>query len=168
MSLEHRIASAFWRDGETGSRYANPWSVWVRNALPLLLIAAGWSRVVLGWWALVAIAFALAWMWLEPRLLAVPQHTDGWASKAVFGERVWMNRKVVPVPRRHRIAPNLLAAATETGVLLALYGVVWLDGWATVFGTTLAVLGRLWFLDRMVWIYEDMKYTTPEYHGWLR
>lgn len=27
--------------------------------------------------------------------------------------------------------------------------------------------GKVWFLDRMVWLYEDMKEVTPEYSGWL-
>jgi hypothetical protein len=26
-----------------------------------------------------------------------------------------------------------------------------------VFGVTLAYMGKSWFLDRMVWLYEDMK-----------
>ena len=31
----------------------------------------------------------------------------------------------------------------------------------------LIYLGKMWFLDRMVWLYEDMKDTTPEYRSWL-
>jgi hypothetical protein len=29
------------------------------------------------------------------------------------------------------------------------------------------MLGKLWFVDRMVWLYEDMKDATPEYRSWL-
>jgi hypothetical protein len=28
--------------------------------------------------------------------------------------------------------------------------------WATIFGTVVVILGKTWFLDRMVWLCEDM------------
>jgi hypothetical protein len=31
-----------------------------------------------------------------------------------------------------------------------------------LFGFSLNLLGKLWFVDRMVWLYEDMKH-LPEY-----
>ncbi|MEM1299530.1 MAG: DUF6653 family protein [Pseudomonadota bacterium] len=27
---------------------------------------------------------------------------------------------------------------------------------------------KMWFLDRMVWLYDDMAKTHPEYAAWLR
>lgn len=61
MTLERRIASVFHMDEETWMRHANPWSVWTRTtALPLLILAV-WSRVWIGWWALLPIAAAVLW-----------------------------------------------------------------------------------------------------------
>ncbi|MGH1393463.1 MAG: DUF6653 family protein [Trichormus sp.] len=28
-------------------------------------------------------------------------------------------------------------------------------------------LGKLWYLDRMVWLYTEMKDINPEYRSWL-
>ncbi|MHC4212843.1 MAG: DUF6653 family protein [Planctomycetota bacterium] len=28
-------------------------------------------------------------------------------------------------------------------------------------------MGKRWFLDRMVWLYEEMRETNPEYSKWL-
>jgi hypothetical protein len=47
------------------------------------------------------------------------------------------------------------------------WGLVKFDVWFTVFGATLVILGKLWFIDRMVWLYGDMKDTNPEYQSWL-
>jgi len=36
----------------------------------------------------------------------------------------------------------------------------------TVFGIALIYLGKLWFLDRMAWLWEDMKEADQEYRKW--
>jgi hypothetical protein len=87
-------------------------------------------------------------------------------SKAVLGERVWLNRDVVPVPAYHRTVPNVLSAVAAIGLLFILWGVLMFDPWPTLFGTMMAYLGKLWFADRMVWIWNDMQDATPEYRSW--
>ena len=166
MTLGKRVASAFRMDDDTWERHANPWSVWSRTtALPALILAA-WSRVWIGWWALVPGLIALLWTWLNPRLFGKPSSLNSWASKCVLGERIWINRDEEPVPERHRFAPNVLNAVTGIGNLVVIWGVVQLAIWPTIFGAALAYIGKLWFLDRMVWLYEDMKDATPEYKTW--
>ena len=39
--------------------------------------------------------------------------------------------------------------------------------WGLGVGTVLVYAGKVWFLDRMVWLYEDMKDSTTEYSSWL-
>ena len=39
--------------------------------------------------------------------------------------------------------------------------------WPTILGAVLIYAGKLWFCDRMVWLYEDMKETDPRYRSWL-
>ena len=34
-------------------------------------------------------------------------------------------------------------------------------GW-TLFGTALVMLGKLWFCDRMVWLYQDAQRARPD------
>lgn len=155
-------------DDAAWARHANPWSVWSRfTCLPLLALAV-WSRTWLGWWALVPLALALVWTWYNPRAFAPPATTDTWASKGTFGERVFLNRKTVPVPRHHVRAGKVLTAFSAVGMAMLSYGLIVLDAWATVGGLLVAIGSKAWFVDRMVWLYEDMKDATPEYAGWLR
>ncbi|MCA8931790.1 MAG: hypothetical protein KDA49_04945, partial [Rhodospirillaceae bacterium] len=50
------VAGAFRMDDATWARHASPWSVWTRVPIALLLVLAIWSRVWLGWWALLPVA----------------------------------------------------------------------------------------------------------------
>jgi len=157
VTLEQKISLVFRMDEESWARHANPLSVWTRNtALPLLVLAF-WSRVWLGWWALVPVAGALLWTWINPRLFSKPESTDNWASNAVLGERVWADRDRNPVPEYHRRVPTILSAVSGLGLLFVIWGVYSLEIWPTIFGITVVYLGKLWFLDRMVWLYLDMK-----------
>jgi hypothetical protein len=168
MTLEARIARAFALDDRTWARHANPWSVWSRTtALPLLVLAA-WSRAWIGPWWYAALAVALLWTWLNPRLFAPPRSTRSWASRAVLGERVWLARRERPVPAQHRVAPNVLSAVAAFGGLLTIWGVVRLAPWPTACGMILVYAGKLWFLDRMVWLYDEASREHVDYAAWLR
>jgi len=166
MTLERKIASAFRMGDVTWRRHANPWSVWTRFTVLPLLIIAFWSRVWLGWWSLIAIVAALLWTWLNPRLFSPPVSMDSWAAQGVLGERVWLNRDNVAVPEHHRRVPNFLSAASAAGGVFVIWGVVALQIWPTVFGAMALIVCKLWFFDRMVWLYHEMKDATPEYKAW--
>ena len=167
MTFEQKIANLFKMDDKTWRRHANPWSVFTRtSALPLIVLAV-WSRVWLGWWSIPFIALSILWTWLNPRIFRQPKTTNHWASKGVFGERVWLNRKNVPVPERHRNFPNILSVVSAVGTLFVVWGVIMLDLWPTIFGIVVVILSKYWFLDRMAWLYEDMKDAYPEYQSWL-
>lgn len=166
-ALEGRIAWAFRMSDKIWARHANPWSVWTRfTALPLL-VAAVWSRAWIGWWSLVPVVASVVWIWLNPHVFPRPPSTDNWASRAVLGERVWLNRKAVPVPARHRLMPNILSLVSGLGLPFLIYGLIRLDPWPTLLGVVLVYAGKLWFLDRMVWLYEDMEDATAEYRQWV-
>lgn len=167
MTLEQKLANAFALHETVWMRHANPWSVWTRHSVLPLLILAVWSRVWLGWWALIPSTVAVMWMWLNPRIFSKPHSTKNWASKAVFGERVWLNRNQIPVPLHHQTMPNLLSAVAASGMIFVIWGMIELAIWPTLLGTVLIYLGKLWFLDRMVWLYEDMKDVNSEYSSWL-
>ena len=166
MTLERKIARTFALDDATWLRHANPWSVLLRNTVLPILILAFWSRLWLGWWAVVPVALALLWMWLNPRIFPAPQSLDHWASKSVLGERVWLNRDGVLIPGHHRTVPNILSGVSGIGMLFVFWGVLAFDLWPTIFGMALVYCGKLWFLDRMAWLWEDMKDADKEYRGW--
>lgn len=149
-------------------RHANPWSVWTRfTCLPLIILAI-WSRVWLGWWALVPLALACLWTWANPRAFPPPKKTDSWAAKGTFGERVFLNRHKVPIPDHHRVWAIGLGFASATGLLPLTWGLWMLDLTMTLLGLVLIVLPKVWFVDRMVWLFEDMKDADPSYASWLR
>ena len=166
-TLESTIAKWFAMSDDAWQRHANPWSVWTRITVLPILIMSIWSRAWVGWWALLLLMVAIAWAWFNPRIFKKPSSTGNWASKAVLGERVWLNRKRIPVPTRHKILPNILSGVSSIGLPFVIWGVLQLNIWPTIVGCILVYAGKLWFLDRMVWIYEDVKGTNPEYTNGL-
>ena len=164
---EARLAKLFGLKGESWLRHANPVSVWTRFAvLPLLAIAI-WSRDWIGWWSLVPIVLSLVFMMINPLLFPKPRSTRNWASKAVFGERVWSERDKVPVPERYvSKVPNVTYAFQTVGLVIMVYGLVRLDLLATVSGILLCQVAKAWYLDRMVLLYDDMKTRHADYATW--
>ncbi len=155
-------------DDKAWARHANRWSVWTRFTTGPLLVLAMWSRVWIGWWSLAAIALALAWTWWNPRAFPPARRTDTWAAQGTFGERVFLNRNAVPIPTHHERAAHILAALSAPGLVVLIYGLAVLNPWATVCGLVTAVLPKVWFVDRMVWLYADMKDAHPDYAAWAR
>lgn len=166
MTLGKTIEKVFQMENETWKRHANPWSGWTRVPILPLLVLAIWSRVWIGWGALLPIIGLLLWTWVNPHLFPPPASTENWMSKGVLGERVWMNRDQVPIPDRHRGIPMLLALLSVSGLIPVGWGLYRLWMWPTLLGTVLTVAGKMWFLDRMVWLYEDVK-ADPAYDRWM-
>ncbi len=164
-TLESKIAKKFKLDDKTWMKHANPWSVYTRtSALPLLVIAI-WSRIWFGWWSVILVALALFWIWINPRIFPEAKTTNNWASRGVFGERVWMNRNNIPIPEHHRIMPTILNGVQGFGLFFLIYGLWYFHFWSTLVGLILTIESKLWYVDRMVCIYEDMK-DYPEYGKW--
>lgn len=150
-------------DDATWWRHANPASGWTRMPILAGLALAIFSRVWIGWWCLVPVALLLVWNWLNPRAFASPQSLDSWMTRAVLGERIWLNRQTKPIPPNHARMANMLSLAATFGLLPLVYGLWVLDPMATASGVIIATGAKLWFLDRMVWLYEDTKADHPEY-----
>jgi hypothetical protein len=166
LTSEEKLAKVFKLNDKNWMKHANPWSVWTRYlALPLIVLAC-WTRIWIGWGFLIPAAVALAWMFFNPVAFSAPKSTNNWASKSVLGERVYANRNKIAIPQHHKRAPNVFNVISGVGMLLALYSIVVLSVWPAVLGVALAYLGKSWYLDRMVWLYEDMK-DHVEYTSWL-
>lgn len=144
-------------DDGAWARHANPISVWSRVAALPLLAAAIWSRVWLGWWCLLPAAAVAAFVYLNPRLFPPPARTDSWAARATYGERLFLARRETPIPSGHRLVGLILTGVSAAGVLPLIYGLAALAIWPTLLGLSLVMGGKLWFCDRMVWLYEDMR-----------
>lgn len=167
MTVARWLARAHAMDEATWARHASPWSVWTRFAtLPAILLAV-WLHTSIGWgWSLAALLVLAAWTWANPRLFPPPRRTDRWSARAVFGERVWLARRAVPIPPHHARAAVILSVLAGIGGAVALVGAALNDLAATLAGGLLAYLGKMWFLDRMVWLYQDMRDADPAYRAW--
>ncbi len=107
MTVEARIARIFRLDDRGWARHANPWSGWTRFAtcLPLLVVAV-WSRVWIGPWAVLSVALAFFWIWVNPRAFGPVADDGAWMARGVLGERLWSERRQRAVPERHRLTPH--------------------------------------------------------------
>jgi hypothetical protein len=161
MAFDRLAAQLFAMDEASWARHANPWSVWTRVAILPLLALAVWSRVCIGWWVLALVGLLVVWTWVNPRAFPPPSSLDSWAAKGVLGERVWLARREVPLPPRHRRMPLVLGGLAALGTVPLAYGLAVLDPWATLLGLAVCLLGKLWFVDRMVWLYEDTRRDGP-------
>ena len=153
---------------EVWFRHANPWSGLTRFATYPFVVLAFWSRAWIGIWFLIPVAIVFIWAWLNPRIFPKPKSTNNWMSKGVFGEKIFTERKKIKtqVPSHHVIVANITIMLTTIGAAILIYGLVVLEIWPTVAGAVIAFLGKVWYVDRMVWLYEDMKH-IPEYKEWL-
>lgn len=138
-------------------KHANPWSVWTRFATLPFLVLAVWSRVWIGWYCLIPIAVLVIWLIVNPTLFPKPKSFDHWGSKAVLGEKYWAERKKMPVPAHHHVPVVILTILQTIGGILLIIGLWQLEITMTILGTILVYMAKMWFLDRMVWVFEDMK-----------
>ncbi len=155
-------------DDETWLRHANPLSVWTRfSCLPLIVLSV-WSRVWLGWWCLFPLVIAIFWTWINPRAFPPPRSTDNWASRGTFGERVFLNRGTVPIPKHHLRWAIALGSLSALGLPPLAWGIWQMEPTATMLGLVMIILPKVWFVDRMVWLYQDMQEAHPDYADWMR
>jgi hypothetical protein len=155
--MTRSIETLFAMSEDTWARHANPWSVWTRFTVLPLVIAAVWSRVWIGAWAWIPVLLVSLWAWLNPRLFPKPRSTENWASRAVLGERLWLARRETPIPKHHRLMPHLLSSISALGLPFLVWGLWKLNPWPTAIGTLLVYAGKVWFLDRMVWLWMESR-----------
>ena len=166
-TAEQRIARLFGLTGDKWMRHANALSVWTRFGVVPLIALAIWSRAWIGWYSLIPIALALTWMMINPLFFPPPRSTRNWASKGVFGERVWAERNAVEIPAQFRSpVPNVANALSAVGLVLLAYGLIAFDPLLTIAGILVTSIGKLWYIDRMVLLYEDAKQRSAEYAAW--
>jgi hypothetical protein len=161
------VARAFGLKGESWMRHANPVSVWTRfAALPLIALAI-WSRDWIGWMSLVPITLSVVWMGINPVFFKKPRSTRNWASKGVLGERIWAEANHATFPAEFQTRATTVAAVLQSaGMAIFAYGLWVLDPIAAVSGLLAVQVGKAWFIDRMVLLFDAMKSGNAEYASW--
>jgi hypothetical protein len=167
MTIEKKIANLFNLTDENWMKHSNPISVYTRYSVLPIIVIAFWSRIWIGWWCLIPGVLSILWMFFNPVLFAKPKSTKNWASKSVFGERVYLNRDKVDIPEIHKTPIiTILNTISSVGMGLAIWATIYYSVWGAILGVSLAYLGKSWYLDRMVWLYETMKTHHEEYKSW--
>jgi len=125
-------------------KHANPWSAWTRiGAAPFLYVAIWFSSIPL--FILVVI-----WYVINPFIFPKPKTHDSWASKGVLGEQLWTRK----VGKDFNLFLQILTGAF---FIPSLY-LTWVnDFWPALYTATLAFIFKVWFVDRMRFLYELRK-----------
>jgi hypothetical protein len=115
----------------------------------------------------VPIVLSLVFMMINPMLFRKPRSTRNWASRGVFGERVWSERNTVVTPPQFTTAVlNVTYAIQVIGAAVLAYGLVRLEVVSTVAGLVILQTAKAWYIDRQVLLFEDMKTRDSRYAGW--
>jgi hypothetical protein len=121
-------------------RHSNPWSVWTRILSYPLVYVPIWNR---SWKQGVAVA---AWFAANPVLFPAPEGDESWATRGVLGEELWTAER----PWDLSMLINTASAAFFAGGLFASYR---RRSWPMVFFASVALLLKLWYIDRMTFYY---------------
>lgn len=157
MGFEKNISKVFGLKDDEWLKHSNPISVWTRFMVLPILVLAIWSRVWIGWFSLILILLIMIWTFINPKLFKKPKTFNSWSAKCVLGEKILVEKNKSKIPKHHITAKNILTIIQVIGSIFLIYGLYNLHFWSTLMGTVVVYLGKMWFLDRMVWLYEDMK-----------
>lgn len=157
LELDKAVSKLFLPTNDSWLKHANPWSVWSRFATLPFIVLGIWSRVWIGWYCLIPVAVLMFWIWINPTLFSKPKNYNSWGAKAVLGERVLINRKETPIPKGHLTVIMVLNVLQCFSAAVLIYGLWNLDVYSTLHGVAYVYLTKMWFLDRMVWLYESSR-----------
>jgi len=142
---------------EVWERHANPWSGWTRFATFPIWFIAIWSWTWIGWWAILPIVILSVWTWLNPRIFPPYKSDQSWMTRGVLGERIFINRQQKPIPSEYVKIAHLLSFFAFLFLMFAIWGFIQQEFWLALGGYLLSVFSKMWFVDRMVCLYDRMK-----------
>lgn len=153
-------------DDRAWARHANPWSGYTRAVGSIGVFFTAWSLYWIGWWGFVPLTIAVLWTWLNPRLFPPPNNTESWMTKGALGERVFLNRRLVSIPAGYLSATIIINGFSFAFLLICAYGFLTQNFWAAFAGWHAAVMAKIWWVDRMVRLWELMRDKDDLYRRW--
>ncbi|MDF2177366.1 hypothetical protein P2G88_03790 [Aliiglaciecola sp. CAU 1673] len=156
-----------WLSGLYWVRHIHPYCLYCGYVSLLMILGALWWRPYLGLWTLLPISMGVLWLWQGPRLLEPPKTSKRWASRAVLGIRVWRNRKQIPIGAEHLDMVRIILGLLSGTWLMLFTALILQHSHLAVAGFSLLLLSQSWFLDRMVWLFDDMARNHADYNNWL-
>ncbi|MBN9670328.1 DUF6653 family protein [Roseibium aggregatum] len=160
------VLSSLPLSGRSG-RPATPVSICLKFLAPGLLTALLWLQMWLGLSGALALTAAVA-----VGLIAVQKtypgrkSGDGWLSQAGYGERIWLNRFIVPIPPELYTGITLLYPVFWSGALAALLGGYSMSALLTATGLLVAHSAQFVCIEKQIRLYREMKNKAPLYRFW--
>ncbi|ASP32560.1 hypothetical protein CHH27_04310 [Labrenzia sp. VG12] len=151
----------------TGGRPVSAIAVFCKLLAPAVLTASLWSKLWLGGVAAGLLClFALVLLVFGPRLLEGTGNRLNWARHVGFGEKIWLNRLFVPVPKDLNYRLTVLYLVFWTGVLVALWGGVATLPVLSISGLAVAYTAQIVCFGKLIHLYGLMKDKHPLYRFW--
>ncbi|WP_439528549.1 DUF6653 family protein [Pannonibacter sp.] len=152
----------------------------IRLALLPLIPVALWLHGLYGWPAALAATAALGFAAtrlprlspLRPAAVVATGHTQNsrlpWHVRALLGERMFLNRMIVPVPGSTTRRAALLLMATFAGAALALIAAVSGSLDMMIAGLCTALIAQVAYLVLASRLYDRMQDADALYRAWRR
>ena len=90
----------------------------------------------------------------------------GWANQVGFGEKIWLNRLLLPVPPGINYRLTTLYVVFWLGVLVAALGSLSAMPILSVTGLAVAYAAQLVWFGKLIELYRIMKDRNPLYRFW--
>ena len=142
---------------KTWERHANPISGFTRIItypfvyIPLWFLAEFLEDPLTHWYVAVLGILVIIWFAVNPRLFKKPANFHHYMSRGVLGEKLWTE------DRKKDTFATTLSVLTAPFFFISLYTSYLQFFWETMFFATVPFLLKLWFIDRMVFLYDHEK-----------
>jgi hypothetical protein len=137
----------------------------VASVLPLP-VASTWSRVWLGWWCIVPLLLSVIWLFINPLFFAPPRSTSTGRPSPFSESGSGSIAHVLPPGRFPVPCASACAVVPGLGLVPLVYGFIAFDAVATLTGVSTVEGGKLWYLDRMARLFDEVELRRPEVARW--
>ncbi|MEM9634139.1 MAG: DUF6653 family protein [Pseudomonadota bacterium] len=142
-------------------------STYAKILAPALLSAAIWAKLLVGGViSVLLLAGVLLFLFKLPSLFPGNRQSNSWAQQASFGERIWLNRLLIPVPADVNQRITILYLVFWTGTLIAMLGAVSSSLLLSGTGLLVAYAAQGVCLGKLIGLYKEMKDKAPLYRFW--
>ncbi|MCV0427617.1 MAG: hypothetical protein K5905_19325 [Roseibium sp.] len=144
-----------------------PASTYAKIVAPALITAAIWTKIWLDTaFTVMLVVGVLLLLFRLPKLLPNRRWTGNWAEKASFGERIWLNRPLIPIPQEINHRLSVLHLVFWAGVLIAILGAFTSSPILSGTGLLVGYATQAVCLRKLIDLYELMKDKAPLYRFW--
>jgi hypothetical protein len=155
-----RIASRLMGMNEkVWASHANPLSGWTRLATAPLWFCALWSVSLDRLVVVDPDCSVVPVDVVESRIFPPPVDDRAWMTRGVLGERIFCRRDECDIPAEHIRFAHILTFFAVISLISAVWGLLSGRFWPALGGWLLMITFKLWFIDRMAWLYHTMKDT---------